>query len=142
MQNIQKVKPLSIQVSTGDARPIFKQIVDQVRMLVARNELEVGAKLPSVRGLATQLLVNANTVAKAYNELTSQGVLESHQGKGLFVAQQRQMLSQEAQQRKLDSAVEVFVNEVAYLDYSQEKLLSSVANALESVRLRKVSNGE
>ena len=132
---------LQIQITTGDARPIFKQIVDSVRMQIARGEIQVGAKLPSVRGLATQLLVNANTVAKAYSELTSQGLLESRQGLGLFVAPQRQILSLEEQQHKLDKAIEVFVNEVAYLDYSQDVIVNSVAIAIDQVRPKKASNG-
>ena len=97
--------PLMLQVVTGDPRPIHRQITDGVRRLVASGELPVGAALPSVRGLAQQLGINPNTVAKAYSELTTEGWLESRAGLGLFVAPPRQRLSNEERERRLDEAV-------------------------------------
>jgi len=128
-----KPTALNVQITTGDARPIFKQIVDEIRMQIARGELEVGAKLPSVRGLALQLMVNANTEAKAYNALSNQGLVESRQGLGLFVAPQRQLLSDNEQQNKLDKAISAFVNDVAYLDFSDEEIVQSVSEALSQL---------
>ena len=86
-------QPLMIDIATGDVRPISKQIVDAVRLQVATGELTPGWQLPSVRGLAQQLTINPNTVAKAYAELTAEGWLESRPGLGLFVATPRQRLS-------------------------------------------------
>lgn len=128
-----KPTALNVQITTGDTRPIFKQIVDGVRMQIARGEIEVGAKLPSVRGLAMQLMVNANTVAKAYNELSSQGLVESKQGLGLFVAPQRQILSDGEQRNKLDKAISTFVNDVAYLDFSDQEILNALSDALSEI---------
>lgn len=128
-----EIKTVNIHISTGDTRPIFKQIVDGIRMQIARGNLPVGSKLPSVRGLAMQLTINANTVAKAYNELTTQGLLEARQGLGLFVSQPRQQFSTQEQQKRLDSAVQSFVNEVAYLDFEPQKILDEVASALSKL---------
>ncbi|HET6587232.1 MAG TPA: GntR family transcriptional regulator [Oleiagrimonas sp.] len=61
-----RTQPLIIQIATGDSRSINKQIVDAVRMHIATAALSVGDQLPSVRGLAQQLTINPNTVAKAY----------------------------------------------------------------------------
>ena len=133
---------LTVQITTGDARPIFKQIVDEVRMQIARGDIDVGAKLPSVRGLAMQLMVNANTVAKAYNELSSQGLVESRQGLGLFVAPQRQLLSNAEQQNKLDRAISGFVNDVAYLDFSDQEIVNAVSEALSQLSPTKHSQGD
>ena len=91
-----RTQALLIQIATGDPRPISKQIVDGVRMKIATGELAVGAQLPSVRGLAQQLTINPNTVAKAYAELTGDGWLEARQGLGLYVATPRQRLSKAA----------------------------------------------
>ncbi|WP_417465181.1 GntR family transcriptional regulator [Kordiimonas sp.] len=121
---------VKIQIVTGDARPIFKQIVDGIRMEIARGELPVGTKLPSVRGLAMQLMINANTVAKAYGELTAQGLVEPRQGLGLFVSEPRQLLSEEEQKKRLHTAVDTFVNEVAYLEFRTEDILKEVQDAL------------
>ena len=62
-----------IFIATGDSRPIFRQIVDGLRMKIVSGELEPNTKLPSVRALAMQLMINPNTVAKAYGELTAEG---------------------------------------------------------------------
>lgn len=131
MTNIASVK---LQIVTGDARPIFKQIVDGIRMEIATGALPVGTKLPSVRGLAMQLMINANTVAKAYGELTAQGLVESRQGLGLFVSEPRQLLSEEERQKRLHTAVDAFVNEVAYLEFEAEDILEEVQGALTKLK--------
>lgn len=125
-----QISTVNIQIVTGDVRPIFKQIVDGVRMEIAHGNLVIGAKLPSVRGLAMQLMINANTVAKAYGELTAQGLVEARQGLGLFVSEPRQLLSEEEQEKRLNTAVNAFVNDVAYLGYSDEKILGRIEDAL------------
>ena len=127
------IKAVNIHIAPGDTRPIFKQIVDGIRMEIACGNLPVGCKLPSVRGLAMQLTINANTVAKAYNELTSQGLLEARQGLGLFVSQPRQQLNLAEQQKRLDNAVQTLVNQVAYLDFEPQKILDKVSSALSKL---------
>ena len=124
------IKAVNIHIAPGDTRPIFKQIVDGIRMEIACGNLPVGCKLPSVRGLAMQLTINANTVAKAYTELTFQGLLEARQGLGLFVSQPRQQLNLSEQQKRLDNAVQILVNEVAYLDFEPQQILNKVSSAL------------
>lgn len=122
--------PLMLQIVTGDPRPIARQIVDGVKRLVAGGELAAGDTLPSVRGLAQQLSVNPNTVAKAYAELTAEGWLHARAGLGLFVAEQRQLLSDAERARRLDEAVDRFVGDVIGLDYSSETILDRVADEL------------
>lgn len=126
-----RTQALMIQIATGDARPISKQIVDGVRMKIATAELAPGDQLPSVRGLAQQLTINPNTVAKAYAELTAEGWLESRQGLGLFVATPRQRLSNSERDRRMDEAIQVFVHEVAALDYPPERALARLDRALQ-----------
>jgi GntR family transcriptional regulator len=117
---VARTQALMIQIATGDSRPISKQIVDSVRMKIATGELTPGAQLPSVRGLAQQLTVNPNTIAKAYAELTTEGWLESRQGLGLYVATPRQRLSDSERERRLDDAIQRFLNDVIALGYSAE----------------------
>ena len=73
-----------ITITTGAGTPIYRQIVDQVRLGVATGVLAPGGPMPSVRNLADRLVINANTVAKAYAELVRDGVLDSQQGLGFF----------------------------------------------------------
>lgn len=122
---------LMIQIATGDPRPINRQIVDGVRRLIASGELPVGAALPSVRGLAQQLTINPNTVARAYSELTAEGWLDARAGLGLFVATPRQRLSAEERARRLDDAVRRFVGDVIGLDYPSDVVLDRVAGELD-----------
>jgi GntR family transcriptional regulator len=128
---------LMISITTGDTRPIGKQIVDAVRMKIATGELDTGDQLPSVRGLAQQLLINPNTVAKAYAELATEGWLEARAGLGLFVAQPRQRLSHAERERRLDDAVGRFVNDVLPLNFSSEKIQSRIADELSVIVPRK-----
>ncbi|MES2295888.1 MAG: GntR family transcriptional regulator [Pseudomonadota bacterium] len=122
--------PLMLHIATGDTRPIKRQIVDGVRRLVASGELEVGAALPSVRGLAQQLMINPNTVAAAYSELSAQGWLEARAGLGVFVAVPRQRLSNDERERRLGEAVARFVDEVIGLDLPHAQVLARVGAEL------------
>jgi GntR family transcriptional regulator len=132
-----RVQPLAIQIVTGDTRSISKQIVDSVRMKIATGELEPGAQVPSVRGLAQQLSINPNTVAKAYSELTAEGWLEARQGLGLYVAVPRQRLSEEERERRLEEAVFRFVNDVIALGYPLAEAQDRLATEIESIVPRK-----
>jgi GntR family transcriptional regulator len=128
-----------LQIVTGDPRPIIRQITDGVKRLVAGGELQAGDALPSVRGLAQQLSINPNTVAKAYAELTAEGWLLSRAGLGLFVAEQRQRLSDAERARRLDEAVDRFVGDVIGLDYPAETVLGRVTDELSHYDLKKTA---
>jgi GntR family transcriptional regulator len=134
-----RTTPLMLQIATGDARPIVRQIVDGVRMKIATGELTSGDQLPSVRGLAQQLTINPNTVAKAYAELTTEGWLESRQGMGLYVAAPRQRLSDHERERRLDDAVGRFVNDVIPLDFAADEMQARVAHALQRLAPRRIA---
>lgn len=122
--------PLMLSVLPGDPRPITKQITDGVRRLIASGDLPVGAQLPSVRGLAQQLTINPNTVAKAYAELAHEGWLNARQGLGLFVAVPRQRLSDAERERSLSLAIEDFSAKVIGLDFPLDVLLERISVAL------------
>ena len=111
-----KPKSLNIQIVTGDVRPIFRQIVDGIRMEIATCHVRPGDLLPSYRGLAAQLTINPNTVAKAYAELANKGLVESRKGLGLFVAEPRQILSDDEKEQLLTRAIESFINNTLDLD--------------------------
>jgi GntR family transcriptional regulator len=125
--------PVNIHIVTGDVRPVFRQIVDGISLEVVKGTLAPGNKLPSVRALAQQLLINPNTVAKAYTELTNMGFLESRKGLGIFVKQRRQILSEAERYKRLDAAIEGFTHEVIPLDIPVSEMLSRLAKKLESV---------
>ena len=76
---------LWIQIASGSNEPIYSQIVSQFSEAIARGELSPGDKLPAVRKLAEELVINPNTVARAYTLLEQQGLVSSKMGSGTYV---------------------------------------------------------
>jgi GntR family transcriptional regulator len=97
---------LSFSISPASDVPIFRQIVQQIQRAVAVKRLRVGEQLPAVRTLAEELVINPNTVARSYQELIREGILESRSGRGVFVAEWRQVFSHEERLRRLLHAAE------------------------------------
>ncbi len=128
-------------ITTGSGTPIYRQIVEQVRLAVATGALAPGDDMPSVRGVAEQSVVNANTVAKAYAELVRDGVLESHHGKGFFVAEKRQVYSKAERLRRLRLAADAFVREAVFLDFTDDEIRRAVDDRLAELDRAAKSTG-
>jgi GntR family transcriptional regulator len=131
-----------INLITGSGTPIYRQIIEQVRLGVATGALVAGDAMPSVRTLAEQNLVNPNTVVKSYAELVREGVLESHHGKGFFVAEKRQVYSRAERLRRLRQAVEGFVHEAVFLDFTADQIRHVVNEKLDDLDLETKPVGE
>jgi GntR family transcriptional regulator len=137
------VPAFQINITTGSGTPIYRQIGDQVRLAVATGALTPGDPLPSVRNLADRLVVNANTVAKAYAELVRDGVLESQQGLGFFVANKKhQVYSRAERLRRLKQALEAFVHEAVFLDFTADEIRKAVDEKLADLDLQLKPAGE
>jgi GntR family transcriptional regulator len=76
---------LWIQISAGSNEPIYMQIVSQISEAIAKREISAGQKLPAMRKLAAELVINPNTVARAYSELEQAGLITTKTGSGTFV---------------------------------------------------------
>jgi GntR family transcriptional regulator len=99
--------------------PIYRQIVQQVREGVARGHLKFGEQLPSVRELSRILVVNPNTIARAYMELEREGILNNQPGRGVFVAEPRAQLAKDVRRRKLIELIDKFLTEAVHLGFSE-----------------------
>ena len=121
---------LELSIATGSSVPIYKQITDQVCMAIATGQILPGDALPSVRAVAERLVVNPNTVARAYADLARDGRVVTQPGKGLTVAPRRQMLSEEERRRRLEIALEEFVREVVFLDFSRDEIIGRLSEKL------------
>ena len=119
-----------VQITTGGDAPIFRQIVDQVRVAVVTGKLSIGDPIPSVRALAAELVVNHNTIAKAYAQLVRDGVIESQQGRGYFVARKRQIYTQAECNRRLAAALDPVLSEAVTLGFSTDQILAFVEKRL------------
>ena len=106
---------LSFSISPASETPIFRQIVQQVQRAVSTGQLKVGEQLPAVRTLAEILVVNPNTVARSYQELIRDGILESRSGRGVFVVERREVFSPEEHARRLNHAATQLCHEAILL---------------------------
>jgi GntR family transcriptional regulator len=97
---------VKLQVQFASGKPVYLQVVDQVKASIASGGLRPGEALPSIRPLAEDLRVNRNTIAKAYAELEGQGVIETLAGKGCFVRAGASPLRKDARMRLLTGAVD------------------------------------
>jgi GntR family transcriptional regulator len=124
-----------LSISPGSASPIFKQIVDQVRLGVATGSLAVGDQLPSVRALAERLIVNPNTIARAYAELTREGIVDGRRGKGLFVAGRRQMYTKTERLRRIGPLIDAVAHEGLSLGFTPAEMVETLENKLKKMGL-------
>ncbi|MHB9146446.1 MAG: GntR family transcriptional regulator [Symbiobacteriia bacterium] len=127
-------------IDPSSGTPIYRQVADQVRQAVAGGTLRPGDRLPSVRELAVELAINPNTIAKAYQELERDGVIETPRGRGSFIADRDQGLPADARREKLRPAVERLVVEAYHLGVRDEDVQRMVQRLLEEAR-RKRDNG-
>ena len=93
----------------------------------------MGDRLPSVRVLAERLLINHNTVAKAYNELVRDGVIESRHGRGVFIAKRRKIYTKAERTRRLQAALEAFMSEAFLLDFDDQEIRKAVDRKLKEL---------
>lgn len=121
---------MRIQVTTGSSIPIYRQVVDQIRHAAATGKIVVGAPLPSVRALAAELVLNPNTIAKAYAALVRDGVVESQQGRGYFVAARREIYTRKERQRRLEEVLDPFLAEALTLGFDAEQIVVEVRKRL------------
>lgn len=113
---------LNLAISTGSDTPIYKQITDQVRLAVATGRLRVDDQLPSVRALAEELVLNPNTVARAYSDLAREGLVEARSGRGAFIIRKRKVFSREEGRRRLGSLLDSLIGEALAMDLTREEL--------------------
>jgi GntR family transcriptional regulator len=117
---------MALHVDTSSRLPIYQQLAEQIRAAIARGELQPEAALPSVRQLSRELVVNPNTVARAYTELEREGLLVSQPGRGIFVAQPRNDLTRAARDRRLTETLDRWLTQAVHLGYSAEEVLALV----------------
>ena len=114
-----------ITIDYKDRKPIYEQLIDNVKELVVKGVLKRDDQLPSVRQLATNLAINPNTIQKAYTELERQGVIYSLKGRGSFVASNIIDL-REQQVAELNQTFAKLLAELFHLGVSKEQIITVV----------------
>lgn len=124
-------------IDPSSGTPIYRQIVDQVRQAVASGVLKPGDKLPSVRDMAVELAVNPNTIAKAYQELERDGVIETPRGKGSFIAEREHRLTEAERIRQFGETVDRLVADAYRLRIDAGRALELVRQKLAEAERRR-----
>ena len=114
---------MRFQLSFKSGKPVYMQIVDQIRSAAAAGAIKAGEPLPSIRPLAEELRVNRNTVAKAYAELEGQGVIETVVGKGCFLRTNNSPFNKEVRRRLLTDEIDEAVVQAHHLQVSRSEFL-------------------
>jgi GntR family transcriptional regulator len=117
---------MRLHIYTKDAVPIYQQIVTQIKHMVASGRLRPGDEVPPIRVLAEQLLINPNTVARAYRELEAAGLLTSRRGSGTSVAEKGSPLARAERLRVLTERVEGLLVDADQLDFTVEDVIELI----------------
>jgi GntR family transcriptional regulator len=118
---------VQIHISAGDGVPIYQQIVNQVKYLIASGRLEPGEEMPPIRVLAERLLVNPNTVARAYRELESAGVVEKRRTAGTYVSESGSPLARRERLKIIAERVDALLAEARQLGIGVDELIALIA---------------
>ena len=132
---------MRFQLTFKSGVPVYRQLVEQVRTAVASGTLQAGDALPSIRPLAEELRVNRNTIAKAYAELESLGVIETAAGKGCFVRAGHSPLRKDVRRKLLADRMDDAVVHAHHMQIGREefiRLAEERFDVLEQQRLRAV----
>ena len=121
-----------LQIDFKSGKPVYLQLVDQIRYAAASGGLRTGEPLPSIRPLAEELRVNRNTVAKAYAELESQGVIETIPGKGCFLKEVGSPLKKTARHDLLTQEIDQAIVAAHHLQVNDNDFLVLIKKRLEA----------
>jgi GntR family transcriptional regulator len=119
------------QIDFKSGKPVYLQLVDQVRYAAASGGLRPGEPLPSIRPLAEELRVNRNTIAKAYTELESHGIIETIPGKGCFLKENHSPFTKGVRQKLLLKEIDEAVVTAHHLQVDRETFLTMVKERLD-----------
>ena len=130
---------MRFQLNFKSGKPVYLQLVDQVKVAAASGTVQAGDPLPGIRPLAEELRVNRNTVAKAYAELEGQGVIETIAGKGCFVRPNNSPLKKDVKRKLLAETLDDAVVHAHHMQIGKSEFLRMAEerfDTLEDKRLR------
>ena len=125
---------MELHVSTGDGVPIYLQIANQVKYLVASGRLAAGDEIPPIRVLAHQLLVNPNTVARAYLELEREGVVQKRHGSGTYISDTGSPLARKERVKILSERVDALLAEARHFQVDPQELIRLIKERSQSIQ--------
>jgi GntR family transcriptional regulator len=117
--------------------PVYRQLIDQVQAAIATGVLAVGDQLPTVRQVAVDLVINPNTVLRAYREMEIRGTLDTQQGSGTFIADKKIEYSKNERERQLGQLVGEFVSRAGSAGFTLDQLIKALRELSPEVDSRR-----
>jgi len=133
---------MNFQINYNSGKPVYLQIVEQVKTAAAAGVLREGDALPSIRPLAEELKVNRNTVAKAYTELESLGVIETQAGRGCFLKGNHTGLRKDVRRKMLSQAIDDAIVQAHHLQVPADEFVELVHERLDAHEQRRRANAK
>jgi GntR family transcriptional regulator len=130
------------QLNYKSGKPIYLQLVDQIKAAAASGALQTGEALPSIRPLAEELRVNRNTIAKAYTELENLGVVETQPGRGCFLKENHAGLRKDVRRKLLTADIDAAIIQAHHLQVPKHEFLDLVAERLAALDEKRRVNDE
>ena len=127
----------SFRLDSHSGVPVYRQLIDQVQAAIATEILSVGDQLPTVRRVAVDLAINPNTVVRAYREMELRGILDTQQGTGTFVAENRVHHSKDEQARLLSQLVTEFVARAGSAGFKVSDLVEALRQLSPEVQSKR-----
>ncbi len=125
---------LWIQILPGSSEPIYIQVIEQISKAIARGELSSGDKLPAVRKLASELVINPNTVARAYSQLEQAGLVTTKTGSGTFVSDPKLRKTDAADINILNERMDTLISRGLNLGIETQELIELFKSRLKKFR--------
>ncbi len=133
---------LWIQISTGSNEPVYAQLITQISRAIAKGQLKAGDKLPAVRKLASELVINPNTVAKAYTHLEQAKLVITKTGSGTYVADTKERSADIADLNILGERMDNIITRAINLGLKQNDLIEMFKSRLEKYSKKNGKSGE
>jgi GntR family transcriptional regulator len=125
------------QLNFKSGKPVYLQLVDQIKAAAASGAIRPGEALPSIRPLAEELRVNRNTIAKAYGELESLGVIEALPGKGCFLKENHSPLRKEIRRQLLTEEIDQAIVMAHHLQVPGGEFLQLVEERMNTLEAKR-----
>jgi GntR family transcriptional regulator len=117
---------MEIRLTSTDGVPVYRQIVNQVKYMVASGRLQAGQELPAIRALAERLVINPNTVVRAYSDLQREGIIELRHGSGTYVSDTARRAAEPRAAKVLEPKVDSLLSDAEHLNLAVEKVIELV----------------
>jgi GntR family transcriptional regulator len=127
---------VQIHISSNDGVPIYIQILNQLKHLIASGRLSPGEEIPPIRVLAEKLVVNPNTVARAYLELERAGIVTKRHGSGTYVSEAPSVLSRREKFKLLAQRADSLLVEAGHLDIDLDEVIALLRERHETIHIQ------